>query len=55
MSEQDGVESRAEAIPEGPSSPEDVASAARSCSVILILAIALVLVGCAFGVATILR
>ena len=42
-------------IPEAPSEPGEVASAARSCSVILILGAIILLIVCAMLIATVVR
>ncbi|MFL5758263.1 MAG: hypothetical protein ACJ789_00915 [Thermomicrobiales bacterium] len=55
MTDPDSLEPDIDAIAESPSEPEDVASAARSCLVILIILAALILVGCMFGVVAIFR
>jgi hypothetical protein len=55
LTDLDPLESEIEAIPETPSEPEDVASAARSCVVILIILAVLLLIGCVFGVVAILK
>jgi hypothetical protein len=44
-----------ETIPETAESPEDVASAARSCLVILLILAALVAIGCVFAVVAFFR
>lgn len=42
-------------IPEAPSDPGEVASAARSCSVILVLGAVILLIVCAMLAATVIR
>jgi hypothetical protein len=44
-----------ETVSETAESPEDVASAARSCLVILIILAALVVIGCVFAVVALFR
>ena len=46
MSDQQRVVDEIEAIPESPANPEDVSSAARSCSVILIIMAAFAVILC---------
>jgi hypothetical protein len=55
LTDLDPVESEIEAIPETPSEPEDIASAARSCLVILIILAALLLIGCIFAAVAIVK
>ena len=55
MSDEPEVPRRFEEIAEAPSDPGEVASAARSCSAILIILLALALVVCVFAAIALVR
>jgi hypothetical protein len=55
LTENDPHEQDVESSSEFVSEPEDVASAARSCVVILIILAALVVIGCIFGAVAIVK
>jgi hypothetical protein len=55
LSDTDPAQLEPDSIPVASERPEDVASAARSCFVIMVILAALLLIGCIFGVVAFFR